>query len=271
MRIAVVHGYFLGDSGSAIYARELAREFSKQGHDVTLICQDQSPEQYSFIDSAYEVGPQDFELRELFSRKPLYSGRCRLARPAIGGRLLTYVSGPFPPFEAVPFQDADESWIQAYGDMNVRSMAAIFDRWPQDLVQANHAVMQPWIVRQALNGRAPYIATIHGSELNFTVRKDHRMVPYMLEGLEGAAAIAALSETSRDQVVGLAEGHGLPIADKTVILPPGVDTELFRPSVARSGEHDDIAVFAIRGGGTAPDPSETPADAARDCRGWSHA
>lgn len=263
MRIAVVHGYFLGDSGSAIYARELAREFAMQGHDVTLVCQEQSPEQYDFIDNVHEVDSQNFRLRKLFARKPLYAGRCRLARPAIGDRLLTYVAGPFPPFEAVPFQDAEDSWVRAYAEMNARSMAAIFDRWPQDLVQANHAVMQPWVVRQALKGRSPYIVTIHGSELNFTVRKDPRMVPYMLDGLEGAASVAALSETSREEVVGLAEENGLSIDAKTVILPPGVDTELFRPSLngsvvsAGSGGgldsiqdldpvHDDIAVFAGR-------------------------
>ncbi|MHB9111591.1 MAG: glycosyltransferase family 4 protein [Thermoleophilia bacterium] len=257
MRIAVVHGYFLGDSGSAIYARELAREFAKQGHDITLVCQEQSPEQYDFIDSAYDVDPQTFELLEVFARKPLYSGRCRLARPAIGDRLLTYVAGPFPPFDAVPFQNADDDWLQAYVEMNVKSMTSIFKQWPQDLVQANHAVMQPWIVRQALHGSAPCIATIHGSELNFTVKKDPRMVPYMLEGLEGAVAIAALSETSREEVIGLAEGHGLSIGEKTAILPPGVDTVLFRPLVDRTESLagladridpllDDIAVFAGR-------------------------
>jgi len=239
MRVAVVHGYFLGDSGSAIYARELAREFAMQGHDVTLVCQDQSPEKYDFIDSAYDVDPKNFELLEAFAREPLYSGCCRLARPAIGDRMLTYVAGPFPPFEAAPFQDAADEWIRSYGEMNARSMAAIFGRWPQDLVQANHAVMQPWIVRQALNGAAPYIVTIHGSELNFTVKKDPRMVPYMLEGFEGAAVVAALSETSREEVIGLADEHGLSISKKTVILPPGVDTALFRPNPDRMKANPD--------------------------------
>ncbi|MFA6001195.1 MAG: glycosyltransferase family 4 protein [Thermoleophilia bacterium] len=257
MRLAVVHGYFLGDSGSAIYTRELAREFTRQGHDVTLICQDQAADSYDFIDSLHEFGPDDSGLRTVFERDPLYKGRCRMVRPFIGDRLLTYVAGPFPPFDAVPFQDATSQMITAYVEANIRDMSETFRRWPQDLVQANHAVMQPYLVKRALGDGTPYVVTIHGSELNFTVRKDRRMVPFMHEGLAGATAIAALSETSHGEVIGLAQEHGLDIASRTVILPPGVDTGLFVPldgrgktlagiSMAIDPKLDDIAVFAGR-------------------------
>lgn len=257
MRLAVVHGYFLGDSGSAIYARELAREFTRQGHDVTLVCQDRCADRYDFIDSLHEFGPANSGLHTVFERDPLYEGRCRMVRPFIGDRLLTYVAGQFPPFDAVPFQDATNEMITAYVEANIRDMTEIFRRWPQDLVQANHAVMQPYLVNKALCDETPYVVTIHGSELNFTVRKDQRMVQYMQEGLGGATAIAALSETSHDEVVGLAQRHGIDIASRTVILPPGVDTGLFVPLKSRektlggiSGtikpELDDIAVFAGR-------------------------
>ncbi|MFA5809508.1 MAG: glycosyltransferase family 4 protein [Thermoleophilia bacterium] len=257
MRVAVVHGYFLGDSGSAIYARELAREFTQQGHDVTLVCQDQSADRYDFIDSLHEFGPDNAGLRTVFERAPVYEGRCRMVRPFIGDRLLTYVAGPFPPFDAVPFQEATSEMITAYVEANIRDMTGIFRHWPQDLVQANHAVMQPYLVNKALRDGTPYVVTIHGSELNFTVRKDRRMAPYMQEGLAGATAIAALSETSHGEVVGLAREHGLDITSRTVILPPGVDTELFAPldsrekalsgiSKAIDPDLDDIAVFAGR-------------------------
>lgn len=257
MRIAVVHGYFLGDSGSAIYARELAREFTRQGHDVTLVCQDQSAECYDFIDSLHEFSPDNSGLHTVFERDPVYEGRCRLVRPFISNRLLTYVAGPFPPFDAVPFQDATDGMITAYVEANIRDMTEIFRRWPQDLVQANHAVMQPYLVNRALRDETPYVVTIHGSELNFTVRKDPRMIPFMQEGLAGATAIAALSETSHDEVVAFAREHGLDITSRTVILPPGVDTGLFAPvdsrektlsgiSEAIDPELDDVAVFAGR-------------------------
>ncbi|MHB9054289.1 MAG: glycosyltransferase family 4 protein [Thermoleophilia bacterium] len=257
MRVAVVHGYFLGDSGSAIYTRELARELTRTGHEVTLVCQEQHPEEYGFIDSLYCFGEDNAQPVAVFERDPPYAGTCRMVRPHLGGRILTYVAGPFPPFEATPFQDAPDEWIQAYVEANVAAMSAVGDYWPQDLIVANHAVMQPYVVREALGGRAPYIVTIHGSELNFTVSRDARLEPYMAAGLSGAAAVAALSANSRDQVVGMVAGLGIDISDKTVVLSPGVDTQLFIPAADRSPAlhtvspgidplNDDIVVFAGR-------------------------
>ncbi len=283
MRVAIVHGYFLGDSGSAIYTRELARELRRQGHDVTLVCQEQHPEDYGFIDCVYQFDPGNETLRLVAGSDdglpdeaapppesqegpaglsdvlpPPRKGRCRLVRPDIGGRILTYVAGPFPPFEALPFQDAPDDWIETYEHANARAMTAIFERWPQDLVQANHAVLQPFLVKKALAGSTtPYVVTIHGSELNFTISADPRMVPYMVEGFDGAAAVVALSDSSRDEAVNAAALHGCDIAAKTLVVPPGVDTALFTPSGDRAAalngvsplidpSLDDIAVFAGR-------------------------
>jgi len=260
VRVAVVHGYFLGDSGSAIYTRELAREFARQGHDVTLICQEQHPEAYPFIDRVYDFDSGNSKPHAVFERQRISEGSCRLVRPDIGGRLLTYVAGSFPPFEVCPFQDAPDDWIEAYAAANIEAMADIFALWPPDIVQANHAVLQPYLVNRALGGdvsRIPCIVTVHGSELNFTVKNDPRMVPYMVEGLKGAAGIATLSESIRDEVVELAAHNGLNIENSTVVLPPGVDTRLFTPSDDRAAtlgavspaidpSLDDIAVFAGR-------------------------
>ena len=40
MRILLWHGYLLGGTGSNVYTRELAREWSLAGHDVTVVCQE---------------------------------------------------------------------------------------------------------------------------------------------------------------------------------------------------------------------------------------
>ncbi len=257
MRIAIVHGYFLGDSGSAIYTRELAREFTREGHDVTLICQEQRPKDYDFIDCLYDFNSDNTRAEMVFERETAYSGRCRLVRPDIHGYLPTYVAGPFPPFNAAPLQDSQKDIVERYIEDNVTAMTACFDRWPQDLVQANHAVLQPLLVKKSLRGSAPYVVTIHGSELNFTVSQDPRMGPFLVEGLEDAAAVAALSDTSRADAIAITIAHGLDIEQKTVTLPPGVDTELFAPLAGRRDAlaeisqsidpgHDDIIVFAGR-------------------------
>ena len=259
INIAIVHGYFLGDSGSAVYVRELARELCREGHDVTLISQEADAESYNFIDSFYELDENNQEIIDRFRREQKYSGRCRLVRPCLSGKLLTYVAGPFPGYEAVTFQQAPDAWIDDYNQRNIKALKQVFTRWQPDLVQANHIIMQPFIVHRALAGGAPYVVTVHGSALNFSVKKDSRLVPFAIEGLQHASAIGTLSETSREEIIGFTHEHGLAVANRTMLLPPGVDADLMRPL---DREHqlqvleelpgdidpasDDVAVFAGR-------------------------
>ena len=237
MRVAVIHGYYLHDSGSGIYAREVVRELVRQGHDVTLVCQERSPELYDFIDTVYVVGEDNTEpVRLGDARPPFYQGRCRLVRPQLG-RLLVYVEGPFPGFEAEQvraFQDSPIEWIEAYILSNASALRAIFAAWPPDVVLANHALMQPYIVTQALGGAAPYVVTVHGSELNFSVKRDRRLVPYTLEGLKAAAAVVTVSEPGAAEIITWAAEHGLDVASKTFAIPPGVDTRIFAPASDRT-------------------------------------
>src|SRR5881409_2227692 len=44
MRILLWHGYLLGGTGSNVYTRALAREWSRAGHDVVVVCQEREPE-----------------------------------------------------------------------------------------------------------------------------------------------------------------------------------------------------------------------------------
>src|ERR687886_856665 len=46
MRILLWHGYLLGGTGSNVYTRALAREWSRAGHDVVVVCQERHPERY---------------------------------------------------------------------------------------------------------------------------------------------------------------------------------------------------------------------------------
>jgi len=296
MRITIVHGYFLSDSGSAVYVRELAREMKRRGHEVTLVCQEQEPQHFGFIDCAWQLHSSNREAGIVYGedragrgrdagpgtredsqgspadtgRGPGGAGYCRLVRPHLGGRLLTYVAGPFPGFEARPLQDAEDEEVEAYLQANVTALETVFRRWPPRLVQANHAVMQPCIVRRALapaagkgagevyartrtgetggSSRTPYIVTVHGSALNFTVRKDERMGRFAEEGLGGARAVAALSRSSRDEVVSFLRTSGMDLSGKSHVVPPGVDTGLFGPQDAGKGETTgDVAEAAVAG------------------------
>ncbi|MHB1003376.1 MAG: hypothetical protein ACYC1B_06065, partial [Thermoleophilia bacterium] len=130
MEISIVHGYFLGDSGSAIYVRELAREFVRQGHNVTLVCQEPEGRDLDFIDCSYRLDDTNTRVETVFERDAIYSGSCRLVRPDLCGSLLTYVPGPFSGYQAVTFQDADDELIASFVERNVRALEAIFSKWP---------------------------------------------------------------------------------------------------------------------------------------------
>lgn len=214
MRIAVVHGYYLGDSGSGIYVRNLVHGLLAEGHEVTLVCQEPRPERYALTNSA----------------------TCHLVRPNLAENLLVFVNGPFEGFEPsqiTTFQDASEEQLAAYVAANSEALRAAFAEWPPDLVLAQHAIMQPYVVREALRGTAPYVVTTHGSELSFTLRRAPHLAHFALTALEDARAIAAVSPASAADLTEWAASLGADISSKTHVLTPGVDTSLFAPSPSR--------------------------------------
>src|SRR5947199_5801204 len=57
VRILLWHGYLLGGTGSNVYSRALAREWSNAGHEVVVVCQERAPEQFD-IGSAQVIVPE---------------------------------------------------------------------------------------------------------------------------------------------------------------------------------------------------------------------
>ena len=237
MRVSLVHGYFLHDSGSGIYVRELARALVRLGHEVTLVCQERAPERCDFIDSAYDLGPSNVDLHLVRTAPRLYAGTCRLVRPNLGGELLVYVEGEFPGFarrKVSAFQNTSVRTRDRYVAANIQALKTVFSRWPQDLVMAQHLIMQPFVVDSALGGAAPYLVTSHGSELNFSLRVSEALVPFALRGLECAAGVVTVSPGARTDLIAWSAAQGLDIAERTVSLPPGIDSELFAPAADRA-------------------------------------
>jgi glycosyltransferase involved in cell wall biosynthesis len=97
--------------------------------------------------------------------------------------------------------------------------------------------------------------TEHGSALNFSVRRSPELVPFAVEGLAGAAAVVAVSDGARTDLVAWAAEQGLHIADKTLLLGPGIDTECFKPAPDR-----EAALDALRAAVDLPDRFELRPD-----------
>ena len=92
LRIFIWHGYLLGGTGSNIYARQLAREWSRGGHDVTVFSQEARPEQYDL-------------------------GGAAAVRPDVGGLLPVFVLDRYEGYEVKRVQECtrDElaDWVEA--------------------------------------------------------------------------------------------------------------------------------------------------------------
>jgi hypothetical protein len=57
LRILLWHGYLLGGTGSNVYTHSGAREWSRAGHDVVVVCQEPNPELYDLGGSRRALGP----------------------------------------------------------------------------------------------------------------------------------------------------------------------------------------------------------------------
>ena len=96
MRILLWHGYLLGGTGSNVYTRQLAREWARAGHDVTVFSQEPHPELYDLggaeVDparrrrAAPRLRPRPLRRLRGQARAGLHSSRARpLGRGECGG------------------------------------------------------------------------------------------------------------------------------------------------------------------------------------------
>ena len=194
MRVLLWHGYLLGGTGSNVYTRALAREWSLAGHDVTVVCQERYPERY-------DLGGASVVVPELPD-----------------GLLPVFVLDRYEGLEArllVDFSDAERA---AYVEANA---AALRELGPADLVFANHVLLGGPV--GAASGMR-FRVKAHGSELEYAMRGRPDLARWGAETLAGAEVVYAGSEHIRD-VLEEVVGHVEPVE----IVPPGVDVDEFRP------------------------------------------
>jgi glycosyltransferase involved in cell wall biosynthesis len=209
VRVLIFHGYLLRGTGSNIYNANLARALAGLGHEVHLLCQERRAAELDLPDGI------------------------TIHNPDIGRVLPVYVADRYDDFDAVRFADLDDEALRRYLDANADAVREVARRFPPDVALANHAVMGPAILARALEGRVPYAVKIHGSALEYTVRPDpERFLPYMDEGLAGAAGVLVGSLHTAESLWELAGDPELPA--RTRLGPPGVDVAGFHPRPAEA-------------------------------------
>jgi glycosyltransferase involved in cell wall biosynthesis len=194
MRILLWHGYLLGGTGSNVYTRQLAREWSRGGHDVTVLSQEPRPEAYDL-------------------------GGAATARPDVGGFLPVFVVDRYEGFDDVRrvpdcTREELERWVEA-------NASAVRELLPADLVFTNHVLLGGPV--GAASG-APFAVKAHGSELEYAMRGRPDLGAWGAEALSAARATFVGSEHVRDV---LTEVCGP--TERVHEVPPGVDVELWRP------------------------------------------
>jgi glycosyltransferase involved in cell wall biosynthesis len=194
VRVLLWHGYLLGGTGSNVYTRSLAREWSLAGHDVTVVCQDRHAEDHDL-------------------------GRARVVVPELpGGLLPTFVLDRYEGLEARLLVDFTPAERNAYVEANA---AALRELGPADLVFANHVLLGAPV--GAASGMR-YRVKAHGSELEYAMRGRPDLAEWGAETLARAEVVYAGSEHIREVLEDVV-GH----VDRVEIVPPGVDVDEFRP------------------------------------------
>jgi glycosyltransferase involved in cell wall biosynthesis len=214
MRLAVWHGYLLAGTGSNVFARELARQWSHAGHDVTVFAQEPHPERYDV-------------------------GGAATVRPDVAGLLPTFIIDDYPGYRVVKVQDVPRGELEAWAEANA---AAIREHGPFDLVSANHVVMGGPVA--AASGM-PYTVIVHGSELEYSMRGNEELSAWGAETLAGSNAVIVGSEHIRaalTQVVGS--------VDNVHAVPPGVDVDLWVPQPKEQA----LAELLAEAGNDPPNP-----------------
>jgi glycosyltransferase involved in cell wall biosynthesis len=193
VRILLWHGYLLGGTGSNVYTRALAREWSRAGHDVTVFCQEPHPERF------------DLEGAEI-------------VRPEIGGLLPVFVLDRYEGLEAKLLQDFTPAERERYVEPNA---AALRERLPADVVFANHVLLGGPVGRAS---GARFAVKAHGSELEYSMRGNEDLSAWGRETLAHAEAVYVGSAHIREVLEDVV-GH----VDRVHEVPPGVNVDEFRP------------------------------------------
>jgi glycosyltransferase involved in cell wall biosynthesis len=223
MRVLVFHGYLLRGTGSNVYNARLCAALGRAGHSVDLLCQEPRPEELDFVDA---VGTwEEGAARVQTLREPV---RVTAWRPDIGRLLPVYVADRYEGFEARTLLECSDAEVETYVRANVAAVRDVCARARPDVALANHLVMGPAIVARGLQGAVPYAVKVHGSALEYVVKRDpERFLPWAREGLAGARAVLVGSRHTGESLWTAMQDPGLP--ERTRLGPPGVDVEEFRP------------------------------------------
>nr|WP_320025639.1 glycosyltransferase family 4 protein [uncultured Acetobacterium sp.] len=231
MQIAMVHGYFLNGTGSNLLVQNLCREFCKMGHDVRLFCQENDGNEFDFIEKVYEFDVNNTVPTRVHQKETPYLGKCFLYRPNLNGFLPVFVHDHYTGYRVKAFVDCTQQEIENYLDANRNAFNNGLKSDEIDMIISNHTIMQPvYIARSSYDRlRSIHVMIMHGSCLNFAVRKSELLQGYAEESILDVDKIVFISNYSKEEFSSFFNWEKNFILEKSVVIPGGVDLNQFQP------------------------------------------
>jgi glycosyltransferase involved in cell wall biosynthesis len=193
------------------------------------MCQERS-EDLGFIDEVGDFDESNRSFKTDSTGVPASTGRCTLVRPAIGSILPVYVYDEYKHFTAKTFVELTEEELAGYTERNVTALKSALEAFEPDVVVTGHEVMGPYIAASA-EIDVGYSAKLHGSALEYAVKKQERYLRFAETGLSNATVVIGGSKYMVEAAAAVIPGW----RDKAVVINPGCDVDIFRPR-QRSGQ-----------------------------------
>lgn len=229
MSILITHGYLLTGTGSNLYVNNLVRELVRKGHDVILVCQDFNPILIDFVNEVYNFDTDNANYTLSAKQESPYEGKCKCFIPNLNGFLPVYVYDHYEGFEVKEFNDCTNEETMRYVEQNKNAMHAIMSNFKVDIVNTNHMVMFTYVATLLKKLHDfKFVITVHGSALNFTVKKDKRFEAYAIEALKVVDEIVVDSLHADEEMKEFLHDVNMEyLIEKMEIIPAGVDISSF--------------------------------------------
>lgn len=246
MRILIIHGYLLRGTGSNQYVQYLARSLCSRGQHIVVTCQDDDP-RLDFVTAYLQHRHGGSGPRVVWEQETDYPGTCMVYRPDIGKLLPVYVRDSYPGYQVKEFHELSDEELETYVEKNRSVLEGLIEKFAPDVLHVNHTVMLPSIVRPvAERFGVPYFVMVHGSAIEFTVKKDPRFLACGAEGLAGASGVIVPSEYMSAGVLEVFGRMVEGLEGKLVVVPPGVDTKLFELASGDMNSSIDLLLEAVQ-------------------------
>jgi glycosyltransferase involved in cell wall biosynthesis len=194
MRILFLHHFPLYGSGSGTYVRYLARELTRQGEKVAIVCPDKRKI------TGVKIFSVELPLPVAFTGHPEFT-KCKLYRELSTKEIVKVYQSFFQP-----------------------TLYAVSE-WKPDIIHVQHASLLTWIANffKSIKG-INFIVTIHGTDL-LTASRDKRWIPLTRDALLRAKKITPVSGDTKEWFL---EIFGQDLRKKSRIIPGGINVAYFK-------------------------------------------